>query len=235
LVVLPPQITQTGLTRGPSDLGIVAVKSGDIDIFSRDSVFVNSSRVFTLGGGNIAVWSSEGDIDAGRGAKTAIAAPPPLAVVSNTGQVVLDFSRSIAGSGIQTISTGVGGTGGNVDLDAPAGYVNAGDAGISAAGNANIAALKVLGVDNIQVAGVATGVPPETSGISASLSAASSVASATSVASTSALTEGATSAEQAAPLAQSTLSWLDVFVEGFGEEVCKPNDVECLKRQQHPH
>ncbi|HVN44296.1 MAG TPA: filamentous hemagglutinin family protein [Steroidobacteraceae bacterium] len=234
LAVLPPQLTQLGLTRGASDLGIVAVQSGDVDIFSRDSVFVNSSRVFTLGGGNIAVWSSQGDIDAGRGAKTAISAPPPTAVVSSTGQVVLDFSKSVAGSGIQTISTGVGGTGGNVDLDAPAGFVNAGDAGISAAGNANIAAQKVLGVDNIQVAGTATGVPPETSGISASLSAASSVASATSVASNASV-EPSAAAEQAAPVAQSALSWLDVFVEGFGEEVCKPNDTGCLQRQQRPH
>ena len=30
----------------------------------------------------------------------------------------------------------------------------------------------------------------------------------------------------------SALSWLDVFVEGFGAEVCKPNDAECLKRNQ---
>jgi hypothetical protein len=28
------------------------------------------------------------------------------------------------------------------------------------------------------------------------------------------------------------MNWLDVFVEGFGEEVCKPNDEECLRRNR---
>jgi hypothetical protein len=35
-----------------------------------------------------------------------------------------------------------------------------------------------------------------------------------------------------APLADNAVSWLDVFVEGFGEEVCKPSDNECLQRQR---
>jgi len=35
-----------------------------------------------------------------------------------------------------------------------------------------------------------------------------------------------------APVADAAIGWLDVFVEGFGEEVCKPTDVECLKRQK---
>jgi hypothetical protein len=30
------------------------------------------------------------------------------------------------------------------------------------------------------------------------------------------------------------LGWLDVFVEGFGAEVCKPNDLDCLKRNHKP-
>jgi hypothetical protein len=37
-----------------------------------------------------------------------------------------------------------------------------------------------------------------------------------------------------APLAQTTLSWLDVFVTGMGEENCKPEDTECLNRQKEP-
>ena len=38
---------------------------------------VNESRIFAADGGSILVWSTRGDIDAGRGAKTAISAPPP--------------------------------------------------------------------------------------------------------------------------------------------------------------
>ena len=51
-----------------------------------------------------------------------------------------------------------GTTAGDIDLIAPTGTVNAGDAGIRA-GNLNIAAQVVLGADNIAVAGTSTGTP----------------------------------------------------------------------------
>jgi hypothetical protein len=214
-------------------LGIVAIQSGDVQIYALGNVLVNSSRVFTEGGGNIIIWSTEGNIDAGQGAKTSVSAPPPQAVVSASGTVTLDFSNTVAGSGIRTISTGTDITPGNVDLDAPVGYVNAGDAGIGSAGNLNIAAEKVLGVDNIQVAGTATGVPPATSGIGASLSGVSSASSSTTSTATSALGDANANANKAAPLADTAIGWLDVFVEGLGEENCKPSDMDCLKRQKH--
>ena len=66
---------------------------------------------------------------------------------------------------------------GDVDLVAPTGEVNAGDAGIGSAGNLNIAAPQVVGLDNIQVGGVATGVPTEAGGLAASLTGVSSVGS----------------------------------------------------------
>jgi hypothetical protein len=112
------------------------------------------------------------------------------------------------------------------------GTVNAGDAGIGASGNINIAAAHVIGALNINFGGTASGVPSDLSGLAASLSGVSSVAS-------SATTSGAASAESAAaaskevtPLAQTALSWLEVFVTGLGEENCKQDDVECLKRQK---
>lgn len=214
-------------------LGIVAAGAGDVDIFSQNDVLVNSSRVFTLGGGNIVIWSTLGNIDAGRGAKSAISAPPPVAVVSNTGAVTVDFSATVNGSGIRTIRTSQAEPLGNVDLIAPAGFVNAGDAGIGSAGNLNIAAVRVIGVDNIQVGGTATGVPPETSGLGAALSGAATAGSSTTSAANSAVSEAAGAENRAAPLADTALGWLDVFVEGFGENVCKANDAECLKREQH--
>jgi filamentous hemagglutinin family protein len=233
LAILPPDITQLGLVRNASDLGIVAIQSGDVQIYALNDVLVNSSRIFTEGGGNIIVWSTAGNIDAGQGAKTSISAPPPLALVSASGAVTLDFSNTIAGSGIRTISTGADVTAGNVDLDAPVGYVNAGDAGIGSAGNLNIAAQRVIGVDNIQVGGIATGVPPATSGIGAALSGVSAASSSSSSAATSSVQDANTNARQTAPLAENAIGWLDVFVQGLGEENCKPSDMECLKRQKH--
>jgi hypothetical protein len=235
LATLPPALTQLNIVRNPSDLGVVAVAAGDVQIFANNDVLVNSSRVFTLGGGNIAIWSTVGNIDAGRGAKSSLSVPPPITTVNDAGVVTVDFSSTVAGSGIRTIEAGPGVTPGNVDLMAPNGFVNAGDAGIGASGNLNIAAQSVLGASNIQVGGTSTGVPPEVSGLGAALSGASAAGSATTNAATSSVTESAGAQNSATTVAQSTLGWLDVFVEGFGEEVCKPADVECLKRQAQGH
>ena len=143
-----------------------------------------------------------------------------------------DFGGSLAGSGIRTIQTNPSIPAGNVDLDAPVGTVNAGDAGIGAAGNINIAAAHVIGVLNINFGGTATGVPSDLSGLSASLSGVSNaVAGATNTNTAPALSESA-AAKETAPLAQNALSWLEVFVTGLGEENCKQDDVECLKRQK---
>jgi filamentous hemagglutinin family protein len=228
----PPVLSAFGFTRSPSQLGVVAVGSGDVDIFSNTDVLVNESRVFTLGGGNIVIWSTTGNIDAGRGAKTALSAPPPTIEVDSSGNVSLDFSAAVAGSGIRTIQSFPDVPAGNVDLIAPVGFVNAGDAGIGAAGNINIAAQRVLGAANINFGGTATGVPPEVSGIGASLSAASAVASSATSASSGAVAEPSDKAGSKAPIAESALSWLDVFVEGFGQDVCKADDVACLARQR---
>jgi filamentous hemagglutinin len=54
-------------------------------------------------------------------------------------------------------------TAGQVNLIAPKGTVNAGEAGIRAV-NLNIAALQVLNVGNIKVSGTATGLPVSDSG-----------------------------------------------------------------------
>jgi hypothetical protein len=220
-------------TRAPSQLGIVAEGPGNVNIYTKGDVNVNASRVFTLGGGNILIWSDEGNIDAGRGAKTAVSAPPPTFLVDNTGHLTEDFSGAAAGSGIRTIQTNPSQPLGSVDLIAPVGVINAGDAGIGAAGNINLAATAIVGVSNINFGGTATGVPATISSIGASLAGASSAAGGTTNASTSSA-EAAQRADQNAnaPLASTALSWLDVFVTGLGEENCKPDDLDCLKRQK---
>jgi filamentous hemagglutinin family protein len=220
-------------TRSPSQLGIVAQGPGDVDIYTKGDVNVNASRIFTLGGGNILIWSDEGSIDAGRGSKSSVSAPPPEVLVDSSGNVSLSFSGAVAGSGIRTIQIDPTVSPGNVDLVAPEGTVNAGDAGIGAAGNINIAALHVVGLDNIQFGGNSTGVPSQVSNIGASLSGVSNTASSATNSSTSAAAAGGEKeAAAAAPLASTALSWLDVFVTGLGEENCKPDDAECLKRQK---
>jgi filamentous hemagglutinin len=220
-------------TKPASQLGIVAEGAGDIDIYALNDVNVNTSRIFTLGGGNILIWSTLGSIDAGNGSKSSLSVPPPTISINNSGQVTLNFGSSLAaGSGIRTIQTNADVPPGNVDLDAPVGTVNAGDAGIGASGNINIAAAHVVGVDNINFGGTATGVPSDVSSLGASLAGASSAAAGATTSSTGSAQESAAAAKQTAPIAEAALSWLDVFVTGLGEENCKQDDVECLKRQK---
>jgi len=223
-----------GLVQKPaSELGIVAEGTGNIDIYSYGDVNVNTSRIFTLGGGNILIWSTTGSIDAGNGSKSSLSVPPPVILVSNTGVVTTDFGATLAaGSGIRTIQTEPSVPPGNVDLDAPVGTVNAGDAGIGSSGNINIAAAHVIGIDNINFGGTATGVPSDLSSLGASLSGVSAVASSATSSATSTVSDAAAAAKEAAPLAQNALNWLDVFVTGLGEENCKPDDTECLRRQK---
>jgi hypothetical protein len=216
--------------KAPSQLGIVTEGSGNINIYAQNDVNVSSSRIFTLGGGNLLIWSNLGSIDAGNGAKTSLSLPPPTFVTDKFGNETLDYGAAVSGSGIRTIQTGPGEPAGNVNLIAPVGSVNAGDAGIGAAGNINIAAVTVTGASNINFGGTATGVPAAVGNIAASVSGAAT----SGTAATNAAAEIAASAAntQAAPVTQAAISWLDVFVTGLGDENCKPEDEECLKRQK---
>jgi filamentous hemagglutinin len=219
-----------GLSKQPSELGVVAQSVGDISSVSYGDFLVNQSRVFAANGGSILVWSTQGNIDAGRGAKTAISAPPPTVTLDANGHLVTVFPAALEGSGIQALATSAGVTPGDVDLYAPHGVVNANDAGI-VAGNLTIGATAVLGRDNISVSGVSIGVPVDASGLGASLAGSSSVASSASSAATMAVDTGAKSTA-AASLGDQALGFLDVFVLGLGEDTCKPDDIECLKRQK---
>lgn len=167
----PEDLTKLDSRSSPGPLGVVASSTGSIRGAVRDDMRVNQSRILTVGGGDILLWSSEGDLDAGKGKKTAATVPPPVIRVDSTGKVTQELQGAATGSGIGALSTG-GVTAGNVDLIAPKGTVNAGDAGIRA-GNLNIAALVVLGADNISVSGTAVGTPvADTSAVTAASSGA---------------------------------------------------------------
>jgi len=221
-----------GISKQPSQLGIVAQTTGDLNILAYGDLAVNESRVFAADGGNILVWSTEGDIDAGRGAKTAISAALPTISVDNFGIIRVSYPASLTGSGIQAIATSAGVTAGDVDLYAPHGVVNAGDAGI-VAGNLTIGATAVLGADNIKVSGVAVGVPVDAGGLGASLQGVSSAANSATGSTTAGLDTTGGGSQREAPMATQALSWLEVFVLGLGEEDCKQDDLDCLKRQKH--
>jgi hypothetical protein len=168
------ELTNTNVPGSPGALGVVVASTGDVRGFARDNVLVNQSRILTVAGGDVLLWSSEGDIDAGKGKKTASSVPPPVIKVDpSTGKVTQELQGAASGSGIGALKTGDI-PAGDVDLIAPKGTVNAGDAGIRA-GNLNIAALVVLGADNISVSGTSAGTPvADTSAVTAASSGATS-------------------------------------------------------------
>src|SRR5262249_40221823 len=66
----------TPLSNDPSRTGILTLRGGDIRIMAEGNVLVNQSRIFTEQGGDIVMWSSNGDLNAGKGAKTSAFYPP---------------------------------------------------------------------------------------------------------------------------------------------------------------
>jgi len=146
------QLSSSALaTRGTSDLGIVTAGGGDVNVLVRDNVAVNTSRIFTLVKGDETIWSSLGNVDAGRGAKTVTSTPSPVYFIDGSGNLQVDVSSAISGNGISAT--------GNARIAAPKGEINAGDAGISATKGLDLAADIVRGADAI-AAPIIRGTPP---------------------------------------------------------------------------
>src|SRR5215471_13417383 len=143
-----------------ADQGILTQHGGNINIFTYNSVNVGTSRIFTLRGGNEIIWSTVGDIAAGSSSKTVLAAPPTRVLIDpQSADVETDLAGLATGGGIGVLQEVAGIPPADVDLIAPNGTINAGDAGIRVSGNLNLAALVVLNATNISVGGTSTGIP----------------------------------------------------------------------------
>jgi hypothetical protein len=197
----------------PASNGIFTVRGGAIRSLVGQDFVVNQGRVFTLGGGDITLISQNGNIDAGKGAKTASSAPPPLLKTDANGNTELDIAGSISGSGIATLRTSDTQAPSNVVALAPRGIFDAGDAGVRASGTVQIEAAVVLNANNISAAGGVSG--------SVTLSSAASVA-APSADTASAATQSAT--RQTTEATTQTLA-LTVDVLGYGD-VTAPSENE---------
>ncbi|MFA5983133.1 MAG: filamentous hemagglutinin family protein [Methylococcaceae bacterium] len=193
-------------------LGISVQDIGSINVFVNNNFEVNTSRVFTLNGGDILIWSSFGDIDAGRGPRASLGVsfidPTSPAPGVNLPRVPVITS----GSGIRT-SARPGQRQGDVLLFAPGGVVDAGEAGI-AGNDVTIVATAVLGANNISVGGVSTGVPTAPTSVVSGLTGTSNSTANTSQAAQqiAGLDEAASSASKNA-----AIGLLSVDVLSFGE------------------
>jgi Filamentous haemagglutinin family outer membrane protein len=142
--------------------GIVTRRGGNIRIMADEDIDLFTSRVFTLQGGDITMWSSNGSITAGTGSKTSVFQVPLSYTMTNDGVVQVNAFGIQTGAGIGVLDA-LGNASererSRLDLIAPNGEVNAGDAGIRVVGDLNIAAAVVVGMENIQVSGTSQGVP----------------------------------------------------------------------------
>jgi filamentous hemagglutinin len=139
--------------------GIVTEFGGAVSIFTDRSVDIGQARIFTLRGGDVVIWSTNGNIAAGTAPKTVVTAPPTRVSIDVTSaDMKIELGGLATGGGIGVLASVAGVKAGDVDLVAPKGTVDAGDAGIRSTGNLNIAATTVLNASNIQVSGSTSGV-----------------------------------------------------------------------------
>ncbi|MEW6436323.1 MAG: filamentous hemagglutinin family protein [Pseudomonadota bacterium] len=202
----PFVVDSTGHTLvGPNQMGILTLETGDIDIFSDQSVLLAQSRIFTEEGGNLVIWSSNGDINAGQGLKTTAELPQEVFTCDPDQNCTINPSGEVTGAGIATLQTIPGAPRGNADLIAPRGTIDAGAAGIRVSGNLNLVALQVVNAFNIQVQGVTTGLSFVASPSIGALTSASNAA-------------GAAVKQVASPTNKATTqaSILIVEIEGYG-------------------
>jgi hypothetical protein len=167
-----------GLAPG-ADAGLITQGEGNIQIYSKGSILLGLSRIMTTFGGDILAWSAEGDINAGRGSKTTVVFTPPRFTYDNYGNISLAPQVPSTGAGIATLNPIPEVPPGDIDLIAPLGTIDAGEAGIRVSGNVNLAALQIVNAANIQVQGTATGLPTVQAPPVAALSTSNNMTAAT--------------------------------------------------------
>ncbi|WP_333837448.1 filamentous haemagglutinin family protein [Novosphingobium sp.] len=196
----------------PASSGLITQGSGDISLYSKGSILLGLSRIMTTFGGSILGWSADGDINAGRGSKTTLVYTPPKRVYDAYGNTTLSAQTPSSGAGIATLNPIPEVPAGDIDLIAPLGTIDAGEAGIRVSGNINLAALQVLNAANIQVKGNAAGIPQVAVVNVGALAAASSAASAVTA-------EATRVAERSRPQVRTEVPVIvSVRLLGFGDQ-----------------
>ncbi|OYU36050.1 filamentous haemagglutinin family protein [Novosphingobium sp. PASSN1] len=159
--------TGFGLNRSPVGIeaipigfeGVLSLRGGAIRSFTDGDFRLNQSRLFSLSGGDITMWSSNGDLNAGQGPKTASNFPPIVLRFTPNAVGEVDSAGSVSGAGIAALRPSLDVAPSRVTLIAPVGTVDAGDAGVRASGDVFVAAARVANADNFKVGGVSVGVP----------------------------------------------------------------------------
>ncbi|NLI81626.1 MAG: filamentous hemagglutinin family protein [Deltaproteobacteria bacterium] len=196
---------------------------------------MNESRVMSFKGGDITAWSDRGNINAGRGSRTAVNVNPPKRRLIGDVEVLV-FEPPAVGSGIRALTYDPDGTegpmvappAGDIYLFAPHGAIDAGEAGI-AGGRVVLGATEVLNAQNISFSVGSVGVPSSSEG-SAGLGALGGVSNVTQEMKTQDISSvAATNTKeqtQGQMGEQFVAAWLDVRVVSWVENETSDSDEE---------
>ena len=209
--------------------GVLTLRGGGINGFVDQNFLLNQSRLFTQAGGDIALWSSNGDLNAGQGPKTSANFPPVVVRFGTTGTSEIDAAGGVSGAGIAAFQPAPGVPAPNVFLIAPRGTVDAGDAGVRVAGNLFVAALSVANADNFSVGGSAFGIP---SGPVVNVAAASAAGAASAAAQQAAsAASNATNRRSVDPLSRITVDVLGYYgTSDPCDQVPRPSNCPAARR-----
>ncbi|MFN5278179.1 filamentous haemagglutinin family protein [Bradyrhizobium sp.] len=119
-------------TLSPSQEGILTLGGGAIRAFADASILVNQSRIMTQQGGDIGLFTANGDISAGAGPKTYVSSPALGEICTLGGYCYINPQGLVTGAGIAALVTlpGQDPTKSNVTLVAPRGTIDLGAAGV---------------------------------------------------------------------------------------------------------
>jgi hypothetical protein len=219
---------KTGTSTEESNSGIYTSFGGGISIYATGDVNVNESRVMTFKGGDIFTWSDKGNINAGRGSRTAISSSPPriVEIKDASGKITgyeLQFTPPKLGSGYRAVTYDPDGPegpqqapeAGDIYLYAPDGDIDAGEAGIS--GNRVVlGANAILNAKNISFMSASVGVPTGESTVSlGAISGVSSLTDSNKMIEQSTLGAAKSITRETDKIDQILAGWLDVKVISF--------------------
>jgi filamentous hemagglutinin family protein len=201
-----------------SALGILTLDNGTLDIFIDDSLLVNQSRVLTVQGGDVTLWSSNGDLDAGKGAKTTVDFKPLSVNFDPSDLQTINLNGLVSGAGIGTIQSTPDAPTASVYAIAFRGTFNAGDAGARGSGSIHITAARCENCGNINTPSLTSNLTPQQIDLATEESASNSAAAGDQAAE-DAVAEAASRNTQVG--VRQLPSLITVEVLGFGD--CDPD------------
>ncbi|MDO8294103.1 MAG: filamentous hemagglutinin family protein [Gallionella sp.] len=138
-----------GQAKSADQRGVVAFAGGDIQAFMDREFLVNAQKVFVIGNGDILLWSSNGNIDSGKGSNNTVTVPPLVPKINPTdGSISFELPTLATGSGIGILAASDSDASGAAFLFAPRGEVIALDAFIRAP-SVVFDPEKIRGADNV--------------------------------------------------------------------------------------